>query len=169
VFQINKPDRIPVDITTTEYDLVQLIKEAIAKEDPSIDVTDVRLVGLEAIEIDAFVGEAPKKKSRRKSAPKAEPETKPEPEPTSDPKGEVEEEVANKPVDKDDIPFAIDEVADPEAASNDLTFADQELSLIDEVLAEEANDVGINQLAFETDEEKKKDAPAQTVADIFGG
>lgn len=167
MFQINKPDRIPVDITTTEYDLVELIKKAIADEDPSIDVTEVRLVGLEAIEIDAFVGEAKPKRKRRAQKAK-DPEPAPEPE-----KAEVTPEVLDEVVaakeeaeKTDDLPFDINDVADPEADSSSLTFADQEMSLIDEVLAEESNDASINELTFETDEPKKG---GSTVADIFGG
>lgn len=166
MFQIHKPERIPVDITTTEYDLVELIKKVIADEDPSIDVTEVRLVGLEAIEIDAFVGEPkPKRKRRAQKAKDSEPAPEPE-------KAEVTPEVldevvaAKEEAEKADLPFDIDDVADPEAESNSLTFADQEMSLIDEVLAEEANDVSINELTFETDEPKKG---GSTVADIFGG
>lgn len=168
MFQINKPDRIPVDIQTTEYDLEQLIKKAIADEDPSIDVTEVRLVGLEAIEIDAFVGEAKPKRKRRAQKAK-------DPEPASEPeKTEVTPEVLDEVVaakeeaekTDDDLPFNIDDVADPEADSNSMTFADQEMSLIDEVLAEESNDASINELTFETNEPKKG---GSTVADIFGG
>lgn len=168
VFQINKPDRIPVDITTTEYDLVELIKAEIAKADPTIDVEDVRLVGLEAIEIDAFVGEA-KKKTTRKKAAKAEPKVEPKVEPeVLDEVVAAKEEEAEKPVETaDDIPFPLDDVADPEADSQALNFADQEMSLIDEVLAEEANDVSINELSFETDEPKESKS-GTTVADIFG-
>lgn len=166
MFQINKPDRIPVEIQTTEYDLEQLIKKAIAAEDPSIDVTEVRLVGLEAIEIDAFVGEAKPKRKRRAQKAK-DPEPAIEPENTVTPEVLDEVVAAKEEAEKaDDLPFDIDDVADPEAKSNSLTFADQEMSLIDEVLAEDSNDTSINELTFETDEPKKG---GSTVADIFGG
>lgn len=179
LFQINKPERIPVDIRTTAHDLEQLIREAIAKEDPSIDVTEIRLVGLEAIEIDAFVGDAPKKKTTRK-AKKAEPKKEEVPAEVLNEVVEAQEkkatETAEKPVETaqdNDLPFDLDEVADPEADSAGLTFADQELSLIDEVLAEESNegsaDEPLNTLSFESDEveETEPEAPTTTVADMF--
>lgn len=175
LFQIQKPDRIPVDIRTTEHDLVQLIKDAIAKEDPSIDVEDVRLVGLEAIEIDAFVGEAPKKKTTRKTTKKAEPKKQEVPaEVLNDVVAAKEEaEKQEEPSGQGDLPFDLDEVTDPEASSEDLSFADQELSLIDEVLAEETNEGSvsepINSLSFESeDAEPAPKSGGTTVADIFG-
>lgn len=179
LFQIDKPDRIPVNIRTTEHDLVQLVKEAIAKEDPSIDVTDVRLVGLEAIEIDAFVGEAPKKKTTRKTTKKAEPKKEEVPAEVLNEVVEAQEKKeteAEKPVETaedKDLPFDLDDVTDPEAASANLSFADQELSLIDEVLAEDSNegsvDEPINTLSFDTNEEEESEPETggTTVADIF--
>lgn len=179
LFQINKPERIPVDIRTTTHDLEQLIRDAIAEEDPSIDVTEIRLVGLEAIEIDAFVGDAPKKKTTRK-AKKAEPKKEEVPTEVLNEVVEAQEkkatETAEKPVEtaEDDLPpFDLDEVTDPEADSADLTFADQELSLIDEVLAEESNggsaEAPLNTLSFDSDEveETEPEKPTTTVADMF--
>lgn len=169
LFQINKPERIPVDIRTTEHDLVQLIKEAITKEDPSIDVTEIRLVGLEAIEIDAFVGDAPAKKKTTRRTVKKKTEEVP-----SDVLDEVvkahEEKVetAEKSEEtQEDLPFDLKDVADPEADTADLTFADQELSLIDEVLAEEANEGPVDSLSFESDAEPETKSGGSTVADIF--
>ncbi|WAI96138.1 hypothetical protein [Vibrio phage vB_VhaP_PG11] len=119
MFQINKPERIPVDIQIEPEDLIELIKKTILEQDSSIDVVNIDLALVEPVTVEAYVGEAPAK-------PKAKPRKK------AAPKKEVTPEVAEEPSviePEDTIPFEMDT---PEPS-----FEENQLNLIDELLEEE--------------------------------